>query len=75
MAGLISDLRMEPAKNGVIISYTEKTKAPGKSTYDNYNYKYEKEVFDFDDTEGEKFEEAFKRFKELWKIAFENQKS
>lgn len=74
----IQDLRMEPATNGVIISYTEKKeKAGSKNTYDNCSYDYKKEVYDFDTNEkGESASEskkdldgAFERFKELWKEA------
>lgn len=68
----ISDVRMEPAKNGVIISYCEKTEKKGsKGTYDNCSYSYPKEVYDFDsdETKDAKFDEAFNRFKELWKQA------
>lgn len=69
----IQDLRMEPATNGVIISYTQKTEKPGKGTYDNCNYDYKKEVYDFDkeeEGEGKKdLDGAFERFKELWKEA------
>jgi len=68
----ISDVSMSPAKNGIIISYCEKTeKSGGKGTYDNCNYTYPKEVFDFDADENkeDKFNEAFDRFKELWKQA------
>lgn len=61
----IESLRMEPADNGCIICYEEitETKAPGQE-FANRQYKYRKEVYDFDDDED--MEEAFKRFKELW---------
>ena len=71
----IQDLRMEPATNGVIISYTEKKeKAHNKNTFDNCSYDYKKEVYDFDTDEKESGEKkdidgAFERFKELWKQA------
>ena len=70
----IQDLRMEPATNGVIISYTEKKEKAGKGTYDNCTYDYKKEVYDFDTEEkqgGDKkdIDGAFERFKELWKEA------
>lgn len=63
----ISGLSMEPAKNGFIISYCEKTKDDSKkSTYDNCNYNYPKEVFDIDDdNEDNDLQKAFDRFKEL----------
>lgn len=66
--GEISCLRLEPASNGVIICYDVKTKKAGAGTYDNYSYDYRKEVFDFDSGE-EAFDEAFERFKTLWKAA------
>lgn len=70
----ISNLSMEPATNGVIISYCVKKEKPAnKGTYDNCSYDYPKEVFDFDqDDAGKKtegFDKAFERFKELWKEA------
>jgi hypothetical protein len=70
----ISSLSMEPATNGVIISYcVKKEKAAGKGCYDNCSYEYPKEVFDFDGsdatTKKEGFDKAFERFKELWKEA------
>lgn len=66
----ISCLRMEPATNGVIISYDVRKPAPTKNTYDNSTYEYPKEVFDFDGDDKEaEFEKAFDRFKELWKEA------
>lgn len=68
---------MEPADNGVIISYEIKTQpVNAKSTYDNCSYKDHKEVFDVD---GEKEEEgvdaAFTRFKELWMKSYKEMKS
>lgn len=65
----IEGVSMDNAENGVIISYSTKTKAPGKGTYDGYTHNYCKEVFDFDDDEGEDFDKAFNRFKELFKQA------
>ena len=72
--GKIQDLRMEPATNGVIISYCVKKEKTGKNTYDNCSYDYKKEVYDFDTDEKESGEKkdidgAFERFKELWKQA------
>jgi hypothetical protein len=66
----IEYLNMTPAKNGFIISYTEKTKGSGKNTYDNVQYKECKEVFDFETNEGkeemkEDIDKAFNRFREL----------
>lgn len=49
----IQDLRIEPATNGVIISYTEKKEKATKNTYDNCTYDYKKEVYDFDTEEKE----------------------
>lgn len=66
---------MEPATNGVIISYTKKTEKNTKNTYDNCCYDYKKEVYDFDVKEGENEKDldgAFERFKELWKEAHMN---
>lgn len=66
MGKKITDLRMEPASNGVIISWCEQTpKSGGKNTYDNCSYAYPKEVFDFDGDND--IDKAFERFKELWK--------
>lgn len=65
---------MEPAENGVIICYTEKTKSPSKGTYDNYNYDYKKEVYDIDkngeEDDDDGINKAFDRFKELWMSAY-----
>ena len=66
----ICDVSMSNADNGVIINYTEKTKSANKGTYDNYNYEYRKEVFAED-----KIEDAFKRYKELFLMAREHEKS
>ena len=68
MEVLICEVRMENADNGVIISWTEKTKKSTKGSYDDYSYDYKKEVYDFDedDDEGEEFNKAFDRFKELF---------
>lgn len=73
----ISDLRMEPAKNGLIISYCEK-RSNGKKggTYDNCSYGYPKEVFDItDDKEDEDLEKAFTRFRELAMMQYSEMKS
>lgn len=73
ITGKIQDLRMEPATNGVIISYCIKKEKTSKNTYDNCSYDYKKEVYDFDaKEEGENKKDldgAFERFKELWKEA------
>lgn len=59
-----SDLRMEPANNGVIISWCERHPAKnGKDTY-SADYKYPKEVFDFDGDND--LDAAFSKFKEIW---------
>lgn len=69
MGKKITDLRMEPAKNGVIISWCEQTtKSGGKNTYDNCSYSYPKEVFDFDGDND--IDKAFERFKEIWKQSY-----
>lgn len=62
----IDYLRMEPASNGFIISYSEKVKnGNGKSTYDNCSYHDRKEVFDVDDDDEDSINKAFDRFREL----------
>lgn len=70
--GKISCLRMEPATNGVIISYDlEKKKPSSKGTFDNSSYEYgKKEVFDFDPNDNEEFDKAFERYKALWKASY-----
>lgn len=71
----ISDVNMTAAKNGIIISYCEKTENNKKGTFDNCSYEYPKEVFDFDSDDGEKdMTEAFERFKELWKMQYPEMK-
>jgi len=68
MANKIDYLRMEPADNGVIISYDEYVKAPGAGQYDNIRCKSHKEVFDFDeDGDEDDTDKAMTRFKELFK--------
>lgn len=66
----IDYLQMEPADNGVIVSWTEKQKTPSKGTFDNCSYKDHKLVFDMDDDESKEnktgLEEAFAKYKELW---------
>lgn len=64
--GKISYLRMEPASNGIIISYDLTTKKDGKGTYDNCSYESKKEVFDVDMDKEEDLNEAFDRYKALW---------
>lgn len=78
MENKIDYLRIEPADNGIIISYDEYVKKPGseKQSYDMPCCMNRKEVFDFESEEGEseeKFNEAFERFKELFK-RYRNQK-
>jgi hypothetical protein len=65
--GKITCLRMEPASNGVIISYDVQYKPESSGPYDNMQYKCEKEVYDFDEEEEDSME-AFMRFKELMKL-------
>lgn len=72
---MICDVRMENADNGVIINYTEKVKRATKGSYDDYAYNYKREVYDFDDDEGEDFQEAFDRFKELFAQARKDSKN
>jgi len=74
----ISDLRMEPAANGVIISWCERieNKDSGKGTFDNCRYDYPKEVYDFDqDGESDGIDKAFTRFKEIWMQQYAEAKS
>lgn len=67
-----SYLRMEPADNGVIISYDMQTKN-GTGKYENTDYQSKKEVYDFeDDEDGNGLDNAFERFKELWKMCHTN---
>jgi len=71
--GKISYLRMEPATNGVIISYDlEKKKTGSKGTFDNCSYESKKEVFDFDMNNESDFDEAFNRYKQLWIASYKN---
>lgn len=41
----ISYVRVEPVKNGYILSYDVKTKRPGSNDYDSYDYSSKKEIF------------------------------
>lgn len=70
MANRIDYLQITPADNGLIISYDEYTPPSKKGTYDMPCCVSRKEVFDFDDPseQSEGFEEAMKRFKELFSI-------
>ena len=74
----IEYLRMDPADNGVIISWTEKTKKAktDKNTYDNYSYKECKLVYDVDNKEKpeEGLNEAFSKFRELWERSYKEMK-
>ena len=66
----ISDVRMEAANNGVVISYCEKIEKKGsKSTYDNCSYNYPKLVIQQEDEEStdSMIERAGKEFMKLWK--------
>ena len=69
--GKISYLRMEPATNGVIISYDLTTKKNTKGTFDNCSYESKKEVFDVDMGSKEGLDEAFDRYKALWVASYE----
>ena len=72
----IDYLRMEPADNGVIISYNIKTQSVNtKNSFDNCSYKEHKEVYDIDDENEETLDEAFKRFRELWTKSYKEMKS
>lgn len=71
--GKISYLRMEPATNGVIISYdVEQKKSSSKGTFDNCSYESKKEVFDVDMNDTQSLDEAFNRYKELWIASYKN---
>lgn len=74
----IDYLRMEPADNGVIITWTEKTKSPSKGTFDNCTYKDHKLVYDMDSDEVDEskngLEEAFAKYKELWMKSYKEMK-
>lgn len=72
----IDYLTMEPATNGVIISYTEKVKKEGsKKTFDDCSYQNRKEVFDIDEDHNDSIDKAFVRFKELWMRQYNEMKS
>jgi len=62
----IEYLRLEPATNGFILSWNERTEksSAGKNTFDNCSYREMKEVYDIDDND-DNAEEVFNRFKEL----------
>lgn len=51
MATKYSYLRMEPADNGMIVSWDETVATPAakKSTFENSSYQTKKHVFDFED--------------------------
>lgn len=71
----IEYLRMEPADNGVIISWTERTPSNSKGTFENSMYKDHKEVYDIDeDNEEDDIEKAFSKFKELWMRSYNEMK-
>lgn len=76
----IDYLNMSPADNGVVISWTEKTKSMGKGTFDNCNYKEHKLVYDIEEDEGENegkskgLDEAFKKYRELWERSYQEMK-
>lgn len=63
MATKYSYLRMEPADNGVIVSWDEESKKPssGKETFSNSSYSNKKQVFDFDE-DGDGIKQAMKLF-------------
>lgn len=75
----IDNVQMRPASNGVIISYTEKTKKPGTEgkTYEDCSYQYRDEVFDTDDSDegAGAMENAWARFRELWMRQYAETKS
>lgn len=63
----IENVSMRNAENGVVISYCECMEAPTKGTYDNKIREYKDEVFKFPS----EFDDAIKRFKELFLLARE----
>lgn len=67
----ISYVKLEPATNGVILSWTEKVQKGSKNTYDNCSYEDKKEVYDGEEGAADPMESAFDKalpkFKELWK--------
>ena len=75
----IDYLRMEPADNGVVITWTEKTKSPSKGTFDNCQYKDHKLVYDIDEDGDDKgkgdIDKAFAKFRELWEKSYLEMKS
>lgn len=67
----ISYLRMEPASNGIVISYEKSWKPTNNKTFDGPTYKNMTEVFEAEPGESdEAFEKAFARYKELWKMCY-----
>jgi len=64
---------MEPASNGVMISWDEIRPPSSKNTFDNREYKNCKEVFELDDSD-DGLEKAFARFKELWVKYYQDSK-
>lgn len=75
----IDYLRMEPADNGVVITWTEKTKTPSKGTYDNCSYKDHKLVYDIDESGDDNgksgLDKAFAKYRELWEKSYQEMKS
>lgn len=75
----IDYLCMTPADNGVVISWTEKTKGGNKGTYENSTYKDHKLVFDIDEDKDDKgksdMDIAFAKFLELWEQSYNEMKS
>lgn len=76
----ISDLRLEPASNGVILTWCERKRKEGaKDTYENTTYDYPKEVYDFEsgapDAEQSAIDKAMGRFKDLWMMQYAEYKN
>lgn len=65
----MNSLRMEPAGNGVVLSWEEQHESPmAGQTYTNTQYKNKKEVFEIDHgKEGDEgMDNAMKRYRELF---------
>jgi hypothetical protein len=67
---IVSYLRIEPANNGAVISFEEKTAPSGKkNTFDNCSYKPITEAFECQESEtiDQCLDRAMSRFTALWK--------
>ncbi len=48
---MYENVRLEGAENGLVLHYTEKTKKPGSSEYENYDYQYKQKVYKFSEAQ------------------------